>query len=53
MRRVALIAAVTTLIAMGLPFADTGADAQTSEGAWNNLMVVYTGDVGGKIEPCG
>lgn len=56
MRRVVLYAFLAALLTPGLLAVDPGpatAQADADDGPWTDISVVYTGDVGGKIEPCG
>ena len=45
---VAVLLALATLLAAAAALAD-----QADDGPWTQMIMVYTGDVGGKIEPCG
>ncbi len=42
----ALLALMTSAQSPSPSYADQGVD-------WNQVTLIYTGDIGGKIEPCG
>ena len=55
-KRTALAAALVLLLAAGAVVVPggPGAGAQVTErGTWQDLVLLYTSDIKGKIEPCG